>query len=455
MKKIFTLLVALGFAGCQHMLPRDPAQQTDAAAPVSKEVKSDAAAAPSIKSKTYFKTMPESERMEAIRKARVTNPDYDLAKVPSVDIVADLEAKCGPTYTYQKTVGTVELGSFDRSEQRQFDMYSWPKKECEYHQDTGKLGGGTEKFYCDFKDGADSEEDDKTTKVKYAKSPEDPLHSEILETILATTITRLLGFYADYYCPAQVTCKNCPSSNPWKDKRSSQPPSSKSYVFPVAIVESVIKGSTMSSRLTHPYVQGIEWYEMREIQGANPEETRSLAIEREARMLWLNFIQHADAGSFNERLSCIDSKKDASGKPVCRKSIMYTHDFGWSFYRHFNFSKWASHPPFQKNEKGQACIGNMTTQDLGIKEGRVPGLVFSPAISSEARDLLVQRLEQISDLQWLTAFQLAHLEAYSQATGKSFLDLVKKKIGQMKSADCLPFDTHTSVLAAKNPVFSK
>jgi hypothetical protein len=73
---------------------------------------------------------------------------------------------------------------------------------------------------------------------------------------------------------------------------------------------------------------------------------------------------------------------------------------------------------------------------------------LSPAISSEARDLLVQRLELVTDVQWLTAFKIGRIEELLGITSNDWLTTLKKKIEQMKTASCLPFDTHTSSLAS-------
>lgn len=456
MKKIILLSsVVFVFAACQtskFASEREPA--ADAKHKVA-EVKPKQEVSPEVKkaAKTYMKNLSVSERNAALQMARVTSTTYDIKKVPSIDIISELQNKCGDEYKYQKVQMNFEA-DFDGNGARQALTYFWPKLTCTYRQDVEKkLGGGTEKFECDFPGdltNADDSDDIDTRKVKHVRYPDRPLESEGLEVVLATTVSRLLGFYAETYCPAEITCKGCPSSNPWRnDGRSSGSPSHRDYKFPIAMVEHLVKGMTMSNKDIHPYVQGVEFAELRQVNPKDPQ-ARAKLIEREAWMLWLNFIQHTDAGSYNERLSCVDVEYAADGKPTCKDSVVYTHDYGHSFYKNFTFRTWSKRSPLQANKPGQACLGNMTKDDLGITPSkRFQGVIFSPAISSEARDLLVTRLEAITDQQWATAYQLSKMEEIAEVSTADFLKVLKQKISQLKSANCLPFDSGTSVLAQK------
>lgn len=444
-KKFYSvLLTCVLITACQTSnmkTNRDPAEEQTAAEKAEKKAEKKIA---KKEMRTYLKNLSVEERTAYLQKARVTNLKYDATKVSSIDVVTDLETACGPEYRYSKTSGTAKKGYFFNKKKYNYDSYSWPTVECNYKPDP-QLGGGTAKFQCDFKD--DSADGIETHKVKYARDPSEPDHAEVLETTVAPLLARLVGFYSETYCPAQVVCKNCSSQDPWKEKHSAARASQETYNFPLTVVEYPLKAHTMSNKDIHPYVQGIEWYELKMAKGDSDQETKNLLIEREAWMLWLNFIQHTDAGSYNERLSCLEVEMAADGKPVCKKSIMYTHDYGHAFYKKFEFDSWAARDPFKPSQQGQSCIGNMTMEDLGLNpKSHFSGIIFSPAISSEARDLLVQRLELITDTQLEAVFQLGRLEELMAYPTRDLVATFRKKIAQMKSANCLPFDAGKSVL---------
>ena len=175
-------------------------------------------ASASDEQKAALKNSSPESRLEAISRADVMNENIDRlyrenpAQVSQIDMTEELKQICGAGFNY--------------SNNPQKDYVSWPTVSCKYKQDNLSLSGATKKFNCDFNEVTKKgKEIIKKRKVKYS-SYFKLSSSELVPTILASTIARMLGFYTEAYCPAKVKCENCPSSDPWADSnRSSAPPS--------------------------------------------------------------------------------------------------------------------------------------------------------------------------------------------------------------------------------------
>jgi len=428
MKKTLLFLAFFSILSCQHSPQRDIANDSS----LDKK-----------KVKDYLRNLSVSERNQAIEKAQVTMPDYQPEKVSSIDIIEDTEKRCGPQFKYQKEVRSSQ--DSESGTGRSYEVYKWPQVSCLYKADDGGFGGFSAKFACDFENSS-AKDGFSQKKVKYSKSASQPLKSEIVETIMATTLTRLLGFYTESYCPLEASCKNCPSNDPWGQNRGqSAPVEGRHETFPWAMTENAFSGFVVSNKVIEPQSQGLEWSELKLVDQADPIKARQMLIEREAWILWINFLQTLDAGYFNQRIYCLKAKVAGDGRPFCEESIVYTHDYGHSFYGHFNFSAWSRSSVFQKNSPPGLCRGNLLRSS--IKRDWLKGDVFEPIISSEARDLLVDRLSRITQTQWSQVYQLSRAEEASQVSLKDFLRVVQSKISELKNASCAGFDTGQSVLA--------
>lgn len=432
MSKAIGLLILFFSISCQHTPHRGPAASSDK---LSKK-----------QLKHHFKNLSQEERDQAIRRAQVTRPDYRPERVSSLDVVQELESLCGAQFKYQKE--TVEAGDPTMGLGGTYQIYRWPRIECRYQPDDADFGGYTSKFRCEF---PNSKAKDGWTdkKVKYASSPQRPLKSELVETVLATTLTRLIGFYTEAYCPLTAVCKDCPSDDPWELNRSQAPgKKGNEEVFPWALVEESFSGFVMSNQVLEPMAQGLEWDELKKVDGGDARQARQMLIEREAWILWINFLQTLDAGYFNQRIYCLKASKLPNSKEQCEKSIVYTHDYGHSFHGHFNFSAWARKSVFKENSNDGLCHGNLLRSS--VDRQWLKGAVFEPIISAEARDLLVDRLEQLSEKQWIQTYQLSRAEEASGVSVQSFVKAVQEKIFEMKNATCSRFDEGKSVLAIQD-----
>lgn len=385
-----------------------------------------------------LKDLSPQERLESISRAEVVDEKIDSIhrnnpeQISNIDMFSELNAICGNN--------GLKYGAKDDS------YVNWPQINCKYHQDNKSLGGATNKFYCDFKEtNKKGETIIKKRKVKYS-SYFSVSRSELVPTILASTISRMLGFPTESYCPAIVKCENCSSDDPWKDK-SSAAPSDETHKFKYAWIEKPIDLMTITSKSKN--VSGFNWNELVHIQDTPSKTSREKLIEREAWLLWINFLADTDAHQLNERLSCKKASM-SNGKVYCEKPIIYTHDYGHAFYYRFKYDKWKDHNPLLQGNDGK-CYGGLTSKLLKSERGNTQdGIHVSPSISSEARDFLVSRLKRITKKQWQDMFRISNAEQIYRVDSNEFTDVIINKIISMERTHCDNFDQRTSTLSKEH-----
>lgn len=400
-----------------------------------------------VRPKDYFKNVSQQERDEYLARAEIFVPTYDPAAVAQMNLVSDLAGACGDPYGFR------HVRLVDERQREVAITYLWNEVGCNYRPDTEKkMSGGSPKFLCDF-DGPDGIT---TEKVKYAYQDQQPLEhgSEVIETMLGFNLARLMGFHTNIYCPAVLNCVGCSSAHPWEDNRAQGRVSRNTYKKQYAIVEQSIDAYKVSVPTTANAPNGVDYNEIGNTSGENESERRRRLIEREAWMLWVHFIQHTDAGHFNNRLGCAEYREDGPGRYHCTKPILYTHDYGHSFHFHMSYDRWAAIPALiPAGENG--CRGGLTPERLPrksfFKRRNAPGnpVILNAVISSEARDVFVERMSRISDDQWIMLFQLARGEEAVKKKSAEWLQVIKRKIAEMRAAPCLPFDSGKSVLGRR------
>lgn len=399
--------------------------------------------------KAFLTNVSSGTQRSLLGRAQAFNSKYSAEKIPTIDIVTDLAKDCD--LEYERTAQEV----------------IWPQAECQYHPDVDKsLGGGSSKFLCDFPD------KDKV-KVRYA-SEKNPYEgeSEVVETILASALARLVGFSAKRACPAELTCLNCPNSDPWKNKgsrkgRASSGPG-KNVQFSFTAIERNLKAFHISTSTSDNAPNGVNWPSLKTVsKDLPPEEKRQMLIEREVMMLWIHFLMNPDAGHFNNRLSCPQKETqvttDSKGnmQVTCLRPEVYVHDYGHTFYEHFQFHEYIKHPVLVSDPKG-GCYGVMTKENIRSIRKNTPLLkddspfLLGARISAEARDELVKRLRLITDHQWRDLYLVARIEKAQRDAGKDSISIqewisaMKKKIQSMEEAQCLPFDEGSSALGTSS-----
>lgn len=394
--------------------------------------------------KEYFLNVSPEIRNSIIANSHSFRPEVSTESISDIDVVQDLQNRCGSEFIYKKITEYKDSQNMGDFSPDKFDTYEWPKITCNYQPK--EFSGQSTKFGCDI---SQSSGDQDLRKVKYVENINNPTTSEVFNISVATLTANLIGLYTNTYCPAQVTCKNCPSDNPWRNNRSNVPGSNREYRFKWTLVENKDFGYKVinpKETIASSKPQGILWDELKLSSGESIKD-RSSKIEREAWMLYIQFIRHFDADAHNQKLLCLSASRDEKGNIKCDSSVAMTTDFGLSFMPLLDAYMWGNLPALE--QVGDQCRGTLDRfKLLGLKVGSNPGegVIIKPFISSEARDLLVSKMERITDNQWRQIFELSKVEEVSNSTTDQWVSAVKKKIKQMKSVRCAPYDSGRSVL---------
>ena len=243
----------------------------------------------------------------------------------------------------------------------------------------------------------------------------------------------------------------CPSGDPWKDNRASASPSGETHEFPYAMVEMPADLMTITpntARVSANMPHGLYWEELKNVVDTEGKSAREKSIEREAWLLWVNFLADTDALFFNQRISC-DKASVKDGEVYCDKPIAYAHDYGHAFNYRFKYDRWRTHIPLHQSSDG-TCRGGLTDKLLKDERGNTQkGIHISPAISSEARDFLVNRMKNLTDKQWKDIMRISNAQRIFDTNPDDFVKVMKYKIDLMANVQCAAYDSRTTVLAPK------
>jgi hypothetical protein len=388
--------------------------------------------------KSHFKEVSSGERETIVKKLQVSSQNHPNIN-GAADVLEELNMNCKGFATYERDAN----GKITK-----------PVIECNYIRDEeGDLDGMSPKFKCKFKK---SDGESKKLKVKYANSAAQS-SKEIATGILGPSMARFMGFKADTYCPAVVVCKGC-AADPWSKEANGQSHSSlpaienSTATFKYALIEMKLDGWKVSiKRNGTKKPLGFEWDELK-----NVDESLSLAgqdrvrIEREAYMLWINFIYHTDADAHNNRLVCekLDQSKSTSVEPLCLDSAGYVHDYGDSFKRmnlnnfnntpvFYNGVDW-SHPLATWGTDGNICVGTM---------GGGEGAIGRARFSNEARLLFIEKFDRITNNQLIDLFNLAEVTAIDNSvTPELWAKAMTVRRDQVNKKNCESFSDGASVL---------
>ena len=321
--------LALGLSGCARVKPLPPGE-----------------------------ALTESERLEAIGRARVWSP-IDVAKV---------DLRTGP------------------AAEGAFAPNAWV--DCEYKKQKDQ-SGRSPKFNCETSPGH-------PVKVKYG-----PRNAEVFGEVLATRLFWALGFAADRMYPVRVRCRGCP-----KDPKESQEVVGKVVVFDPAAIERKLPGRPMETRTD----SGWKWSELEHIGPDAPAGSRA---QRDALKLLAAFVQHTDTKGANQRLLCPEGQE--VGKKDCRNPVMMVNDLGLTFGQagfliknkdSVSLETWAKVPVWND---GDACVAHL--------KGSFTGSFSSPKISEEGRAFLAGLLVSLTDAQLRNLFESARVKRRSSDPG--------------------------------------
>lgn len=290
------------------------------------------------------------------------------------------------------------------------DLFHGPKNTFKWGQtiyctfkepEKGDFGGGKNpKFKCkDNKTG-------KTYKVKYGLR-----NAEVYGEVAFARLMYGLGFFHDHYFPVRVECTNCPK-DPWEyiknPNDSDNQPGGGVRLFIPALVEEKIKGDKIENHEN----QGVRWSEFTDYSGLSVEDK----TVRDAFLLLMSFVQHADSKPDQQRLNCTDrNKNEAQGEQTCFETSFLVHDGGWSFGAGLAPGPVGnSHRQFRRKMhldfwKSAPVFGNKKTCRTGVK--KLPNSEFrNVEISEDGRAFLAKRLNLLSDQQISDIFRASRVD---------------------------------------------
>jgi len=289
------------------------------------------------------------------------------------------------------------------------DSYSLGESiDCDFKKpEPDDFGSGLNpKFYCiDKKTG-------KELKVKYKLR-----NSEVYGEVAFSRLMYALGFYHDHYFSVRVTCHDCPK-DPWAYIRSGgRPPNTNNtktirdfdfdfgtHVFLPAIIEEKMSGDKIEIFED----QGVSWKEFNDFSDLSLENKTI----RDAFVLLMAFVHHADSKPDQQRLSCEkgQSVKIKKGRRECSKAKFLVHDGGWSFGAGVELSTnsmrakmnrefWLKYPVFR----------NKKTCKIGVKK-LINSEFVNKEISEDGRKFLADLLEKLSRKQIKDIFKASRVD---------------------------------------------
>jgi hypothetical protein len=240
------------------------------------------------------------------------------------------------------------------------------------------LSGRSPKFACKTDKGDE-------LKVKYGGT-----NGEVYAEVATSRLLWALGFGADHMYPVRVVCRGCPKkfNGVFRD--------SGDQVFDPATIERKMPAAEISDAWS--------WKDLDDAAGAPP-------AHRDGLKLLAVLLQHTDSKPQQQRLVCLDVEKDEkfAKDATCTKPLLIMQDVGVTFGRANTFNKnptgsmnleeW-SETPVWKPETTQ-CIGNLPKSFTGTLD--------DPVISEEGRRFLSGLLEQLTDRQLQTLFEVARV----------------------------------------------
>lgn len=359
-------------------------------------------------------------KVQKVLKPEVKEEDDKNNLSDKIDVVKFMSEKCGFDYTRDANGLPVR-----------------PQVSCVYkpREKGDEFNGMSAKFDCTFsyqnKDGQVSE---KTLKVKYdPKKREGGGYKEVPQAVLGTGMARLLGFYTNTYCPVDLTCKDCPSEDPWSKGKATGPALKGSVIeFKNVVVAVKQKGFTVVDRnhKNDEKPQGFSFDELTHtfIAKLDPNIMAAQQAERDALTLWMNFVVSGDADHHNNKLLCVKSSKPVNpqDKPSCEISAAVINDYGNSF-GYTNGDTKLKLRKFSADALRSGSDGVETTGASG--NAGASGHLMSVM----GRDLFVRNAEAITDQQLSDVLNLAQIEKTSDSSVQDWIATIRKKVQKIKS----------------------
>ncbi len=284
---------------------------------------------------------------------------------------------------------------------------------CNYSDE--ELSGRSPKFECVIPP-------DDSVKVKYGRN-----NGEVYAEVAATRLLWALGFGADAMYPVKVVCNGCP-----RDPKKDDTPIKGETTFSPAAIERKMPGT----ELKWADREGWSWSELDLIDERHASEQRA---QRDALKLLAAMLQHSDSKPQQQRLVCLDSvrsRKDSASnekEPAsCERPFLMINDLGLTFGQSntwnrnspgsANFEKWSEQPVWRN---AGSCEANLS--------GSFTGTLRNPVISEGGRKFLADLLQQLTDRQITSLFQIAGLPARARAAEQDSGDSVREWVAAFKA----------------------
>ncbi|MDQ5844743.1 MAG: hypothetical protein M3539_05550 [Acidobacteriota bacterium] len=237
---------------------------------------------------------------------------------------------------------------------------------CVATKDANPGAGTTPKFHCSVAGVVDGDGDLIRYKVKphFKGQSKDKRNGEIYGEFLSSRFSKALGFFADDAWVVDVTCNDCEKSLTRKFQGASWAP-----FQPAAGIELSL-GHGIDVKCNNKDGAAIGDTLSKLLQAGAPR------AEIDAFKLWLAFIDHGDTKTDNQKLACLDSKKNPDGTRMCKpgRAVFYVSDMG-STWGHSTSSeskvrleRWKGKDPI-KVSGGQCTTTAKSVGDANISEG--------------------------------------------------------------------------------------
>jgi hypothetical protein len=262
------------------------------------------------------------------------------------------------------------------------------------------VSGTTPKFSCRLTSG-------EIVKVKYGAS-----NPERIAEVMATRLLATLGFGADHmFVVGRVRCAGCPplpfaaarclGRFGWRAFCFAGTDASQTVIFDGAVVERRAAGDAIEAYDG----QGWAWHELDRIDPARGGATRA---EVDALRLVAMLLAHWDNKSENQRLVCPAEASKKNG--ICAAPVAIIQDLGATF------------GPLKLdlvNWRRVSVWSNRARCEVSMRALPYAGATFEDRrISDAGRRLLVDLLDQLSDLQLRDLFTSSGVTAYEHLTAE-------------------------------------
>jgi hypothetical protein len=240
--------------------------------------------------------------------------------------------------------------------------------------------GTTPKFYCSVPGVVDEDGQLIRYKVKphFKGQSRDKRNGEVYGEFLSSRFSKALGFFADDEWVVDVTCQDCQKSLNKEFQGTPFTP-----FQPAAGVELPL-GNGIDVNCNNKDSAPLAGSLAKLLQSGAPR------AEIDAFKLWLAFIDHGDTKTDNQKISCLDSKKNPDGSRTCKpgQAVFYVSDMGSTFGHSSASENKARLKTWKGKDPIKVSSGHCTSTAKSVGDAN---------ISEAGRQLLANGLQRLLD----------------------------------------------------------